>query len=250
MPTKEQRRLLVNKTQSIKNVEEFVVGQRTIKTDIARRVAASIYRNQFGDYPGLDDENYLVVGVKNQKQKFGRWINQHFSYKPEEISSYLEKFLSIKSEVKLIEGEEIYNYYQRAFGSDSCMSRKPKSYFQLYIDNPDKFKLAISVIPYRARGWIYYSDMGPVYHRIYGPAQAIIDYCEQNNIKKYNSREHRDSSIFLENKSLSDYTHYPFMDLFFYGWEKSNGLKLTSSSPYYRHDFELNSTHGRVYYRT
>jgi len=215
----EQRRKLVRLTQKLKHVNEFKNGKSTLKSDIAKKVAAAIYSNKFKDYPELNaTEDLIKYGEKRQETKIGRWIKSRFDCKDEEISSYIELFKNYKDEpqVEIITGKDIYKYYRTTFGSKSCMSRKPREYFEIYMDNPDKFQLVVSLNPYKARAMTFIGDSGRKYYcSIYGPSKTLINYFNNSDYKYLYSVNNMsgNDSITIPYK---EYEKYPFFDAFRY----------------------------------
>jgi len=172
---------------------------------------------------------------------------------------------------EIVEGEDIghwYNYenYIRIGGSlgGSCMKAVPKSYFQIYMENPDVCKLVIlkseendSKLAARALLWTL-TDGKKFLDRIYtidhANTQLFRDWAKENNIyAKYSNDNSDTSEVFdLDGSELDlgrlevkvregKYDYYPYLDTLKYlNWRE--GYLSTERGD---DDYVLESTSGR-----
>lgn len=141
-----------------------------------------------------------------------------------------------KYKIEFVEGDEIANYYASIdchdWSTTSCMSRRAKSFFKIYSDNPEVCKLGIvkdinGEIVGRFLHWKV-TDGYWINDRFYYKEPVVEEWfkkhCEKNNLyfrldmEEFMHGENRvDLSLEVELKyPVSDYDEVPYLDTFKY----------------------------------
>ena len=103
------------------------------------------------------------------------------------LAAEIDKQLAVKSEIRLLKGDEIRTAYANCVGGSSCMTGDNSEYVGLYVDNPRKIRLAVCRINHEsARCIVWKTNRGLVHDRIYGDSERtrelLSDTLKRQNI--------------------------------------------------------------------
>jgi hypothetical protein len=245
-------------------------------------IGEGVYNNE--KLSNLENPRLKEVWTKNRQQvRIGKAIrallkSAGVEFTDKDIEDFVSKYKSTIDIMndkfrlfEIVEGKDIgywysYENYLKYGGSlgTSCMRSVPKSYFQIYMENPDVCKLVIlkseeddSKLVARALLWKL-TDGKNFLDRIYtidhADIQLFRDWAKENGIyAKYSNDNSDTSSVFDLDGSRLDldklevkvregrYDYYPYLDTLKYlNWEE--GYLSTERG---EDDYVLESTGGR-----
>jgi hypothetical protein len=188
-------------------------------------------------YKLLDDkDNTVYKSTMRQKLRLGRIINKLWNneFTAEQIENFVNDYkaehdmLHGNINIKLVSGKDIaywYDYHKYAPGgtlNKSCMRAVGKNRLALYVDNPEKIKLAIFTKGEKleARALVWETNQGVYMDRIYYTvdhlANSYVAYADKMGWMCYNKKNQikKQLVVNLEHGDKKYYANHPYLDSF------------------------------------
>lgn len=206
--TPRNRKLLINKTQNLKN-----------SSNIAKKFASLVYRNKNF---GLTEDGKLIYPYKNKlvTGTIAKFLKNTF---PDDktVDVFYELWQHKNTDIKIIEGPEICEYYWNLSYGLSCMNEEyfDSSVFSLYTENPNAYKLAVKTTFPRARAVIYCPNDGKRYFSsLYGQGHSSLkrELLSKGYIELLSPHNTKEKQLYLLVKDSSIEKHGLYLDAFRY----------------------------------